>query len=138
LFKNLWVYAGVTDVTEGTAQNTWPSTRHVVKAKMVVKNPNYNAALENNIALVYLPVDLYYSTNTAILNLYLKDPEIATVLTASFIGKTAKVAGWGQTAAPVGSPPSNTLKTTDLTIVDTDTCSFSYSKFYNAIIRINI
>jgi hypothetical protein len=126
------VYAGVTDVTDGTAQNTWPSTRHVLKAKMIKQHPDYNPTSNaNNIALVYLPVDLYYSKNTAILNLYLKDPEIATVLTASFIGKTAKVAGWGQTAAASGSPLSNTLKTTDLTIVDFNTCDYYHSKFYN-------
>jgi hypothetical protein len=100
---------------------------------MILTHPNYDPMTgANNIALIYLPVELYYSSNTAVLNMYLKDPEIPSVLTASFIGQTAKVAAWGQTSGTAGTL-SNTLKTTDLSIVDSSTCGFTISKFHNAI-----
>jgi hypothetical protein len=109
------VYAGLVDVTDGTAQNTWPATRNVLQAKKYINHPDYMASkADNDISLVYLPVDLYYSTNTAILNLYLKDPATDTSRTDNFYGKTVKLAGWGQTNS--SNLLSNTLKTTTMTL----------------------
>ncbi len=107
------MYAGLVDVTDGTAQTAWPASRHILQAKKYIKHASYNAATkDNSIALVYLPVDLYYSQNVQILNMYLKDPATLAIRTSDFYEQTVKVAGWGRTTG-AGSL-SNTLKTTTL------------------------
>jgi hypothetical protein len=107
------VYAGLIDVSTGGTQTTWTATRHVLQAKKYIKHASYDSSsLDNNIALVYLPVDLYYSQNVQILNMYLKDPATLAIRTSDFYEQTVKVAGWGQTDG--GSPLSDTLKTTTL------------------------
>jgi hypothetical protein len=120
--KTIWVYAGVVDVTDGTAQTTWPTSRHILQAKKYIKHASYDSSTkDNNIALVYLPVDLYYSQNVQILNMYLKDPATLAIRTSDFYEQKVKVAGWGQTSG-TGSL-SNTLKTTTLAL--SNSCSFT-------------
>jgi hypothetical protein len=64
-------------------------------AKQWVRHESFNSAQRTyDIAVVQLPADVYYSKNTAIANLYLKDPEI---LTSFYVDQFATVAGWGQT-----------------------------------------
>jgi hypothetical protein len=122
MVKTIWVYTGLVDVTDGTAQNTWPATRHILQAKKYILHPTFSLP-DDDIALVYLPVDLYYSTNTAILNFYLKDPATAASRTNNFYGQNVKVAGWGSTSG-TGSL-SNTLKTTTLTLAAS--CFFTFA-----------
>ncbi len=95
-------------------------------AKMWTSHPSYDAAnFINNIALVYLPVDVYYSKNSAIANLYLKDPLISSVFSSFYNGQTVKVIGWGL-AGNTGST-SNTLKEGNMYIGSRSICGMMFS-----------
>jgi hypothetical protein len=118
------VTIGEIDVTPGTASNTWASTRYVVQAKM------WTSYSGKNIAVVYLPSDVYYSKNSQIMNLYLKDPEISGNAATYYIGKSVKIACWGRMGNSTAAALSNTLKYISIPIVDSNTCTRGYSEHF--------
>jgi hypothetical protein len=123
------VTIGETDVTPGTAQNTWASTRNVVYAKMWKRHESFNGATgANNIGLVYLPADVYYSSNSQIMNLYLKDPEISGNAATYYMGQSVKIAGWGMTG-DYPAAVSNTLKYITIPIVTESDCGYTLGEY---------
>jgi hypothetical protein len=114
----------VNDVT--AAADT--KNRLVVYAKMWTSHASYDAtAHTNNIALIYLPSDTYYSSNSAaaVYLLFLKDPTIDATFDANFEGITAKISGWGL-EGNTGSP-SNVLNVVTVTITSRATCSLTFA-----------
>jgi hypothetical protein len=116
---NIKVMIGVNDITLPADTNN----RLVVYAKMWTKHASYDAvAHTNNIGLVYLPSDVYYSTKSTIANIYLKDPTINSVYDAIYDGFDLEIVGWGEN---IGDP-SNTLQTIQSSFLDRGSCDTSY------------
>lgn len=106
-----------------TLSNASPN-KYVVYAKMFKRHPNYVSSTRiNNIMLIYLPSDSYWSLNAAVPALYLKDPQISTVYTASYLDQVVDVAGWGRTTTVV---QSETLQTTKMKFIDAAACRTAF------------
>jgi secreted trypsin-like serine protease len=94
-------------------------------AKQWVRHESFdptNSQRPWDIGLVQLPADVYYSKNTAIATLYLKDPEIVT---SAYYNQFATVVGWGQTSQTAALSPK--LKYTSVRLIDNPTCRNNFS-----------
>jgi chymotrypsin-like protease len=120
--SSIQVTVGDTDISAtGTAK-----TRYTVMAKQWIKHENFSTStLANDIALVYLPVNVYRSTNVDIAYLYLNDPADSSVFNTYFLNQLVNVAGWGRISQT--GAYSDTLKHTEVKIIDAATCQPSYT-----------
>ncbi len=119
------VLIGVNDVNIQIDTND----RVGIMAKMWISHPNYDAVnILNNLALVYLPVDIYHSRNSvaAINLLYTKDPTLISVFVSSFDSQNVKVAGWGVSDVTT-TDTSSTLKEAEMQITSGSSCRSNYA-----------
>jgi hypothetical protein len=114
------VTVGETNIGASTS-STYSKTRYTVEAKMWRPYDTFNGdQIEDDIGIVYLPVNIQRNDNTAIGYLYLNDPKDSGIYTTYYYNKIADVAGWGSTDGTTSY--SNTLKTTSVKIIDIATC----------------
>ncbi len=99
--------------------------RLVVYAKMWTSHASYSPTTRiNNIAIVYLPADVYHTTKSAVANLFYKDPTVNAAFDANFATVVVKIVGWGLNGN-TGST-SNTLKEGEMQITSRANCDLAY------------
>jgi hypothetical protein len=87
---------------------------------------NSSTTYDNDIALIYLPVNAVKSANVAIGYTPMQDPSDTAVFNAYFYNNNwVKMVGWGQTAQ--GGTLSSTLQYAQALMITLATCQTSYS-----------
>jgi hypothetical protein len=118
------VTIGETNV--GAATSAASATRHTIEAKKLLKHPLYSSTTyDNNIALIYLPVNAVKSANVAIGYTPMQDPSDTAVFNAYFYNNNVKMVGWGQTAQ--GGTLSSTLQYAQALMITRSSCLSTYS-----------
>jgi hypothetical protein len=96
----------IADVNPSSTTSTASTTKYTVQAKMWVQHEGYDSNTNvNNIALIFLPTNVYRSSNAAISYLYLNDPEESAIFAASFFNQVADIVGFGRTSSFTAIPP---------------------------------
>ncbi len=101
-------------------------TRNVINARQWVIHELYNpSTYANDIALVYLPLNTYYSSNTEIGYFYMNDPTVLSIFNTFHLNQAAVVAGWGSIG--YNGALATKLQYANLRIIDTTTCANTFS-----------
>jgi hypothetical protein len=114
------------EIDEAATGANQAKTRYTVYAKKWIVHPNYNIAnFAKDIGLVYLPSDVYYSTNADIARLYLHDSQISSQYTTYYLDKSANMVGFGKTGS--SGAYSSTLKVATLKFAAFSRCVMDYN-----------
>jgi hypothetical protein len=115
----------IVSVNIDAAASAASATRHTLEAKKLLKHPLYSATtFDNDIALIYLPVNAVKSAMVAIGYTPMQDPSDTAVFAAYFYNNQARTFGWGRTGQTAAY--SSTLQTAQGPIITLADCQSTY------------